>query len=106
MNDGSRTDVENHPGHCCKALPYLLIIRRLTDLHHVCSVSHISVGLVISGCHHRISIPAYSIEQQRWQSDVPENEMSLLSLISKNDAHSLGRRVTKWLFFKNLLTVQ
>jgi hypothetical protein len=49
---------------------------------------------------HRINIPAYAIEQ-RWQSDVPKNEMLLMSLIFKNDARSLARRATMWLSLKN-----
>jgi hypothetical protein len=36
---------------------------------------------------HRISIPAYAIEQQLQRSGVPKNEMSL---IFKNDARSLS----------------
>jgi hypothetical protein len=32
---------------------------------------------------HRISIPAYTIEQQWWQSGVSKNEMSLMSFIFK-----------------------
>jgi hypothetical protein len=35
---------------------------------------------------HTISIPAYVIEQQWWQSGVPKNEMLLMSLIFKNNA--------------------
>jgi hypothetical protein len=46
---------------------------------------------------HRISIPAYAIKQQWWQSDVPKHKMSL---IFKNDACSLAIRVTMWLSFK------
>jgi hypothetical protein len=53
---------------------------------------------------HRISIPAYAIEQRWWQPGVPKNEMSLMSLIFKTDARSLATRVTTWLSFKNLLT--
>jgi hypothetical protein len=34
-------------------------------------------------CYHRISIPAYAIEQQWWQLGVPKNEMSLMSFIFK-----------------------
>jgi hypothetical protein len=30
------------------------------------------------GYSHRISIPAYAVEQQWWQSGVPKNEMSLI----------------------------
>jgi hypothetical protein len=30
---------------------------------------------------HRISIPAFAIEQQWWQLGVPKNEMSLMALI-------------------------
>jgi hypothetical protein len=33
--------------------------------------------------HHRISIPAYAIEQQWWQLGVSKNEMSLMSVIYK-----------------------
>jgi hypothetical protein len=40
--------------------------------------------------HHRISILAYAIEQQRWQLGVPKNEISLMSLAFKNDARSLA----------------
>jgi hypothetical protein len=50
---------------------------------------------------HRISIPAYAIEQQWWHSDVPKNKMSLMSLICINGARSFLRRVTMWLYFKN-----
>jgi hypothetical protein len=53
---------------------------------------------------HRISIPAFDIEQQWWQSGVPKNEMSL---IFKYDARSLDllcKLVTTWLSFKSLLT--
>jgi hypothetical protein len=32
--------------------------------------------------HHRISIPAYAVEQQWWQSGIPKNEMSLSVSIS------------------------
>jgi hypothetical protein len=49
---------------------------------------------------HRISNPAYAIEQW-WQSDISKNEMSLMSLIFKNYARSWARRVAKWLSFKN-----
>jgi hypothetical protein len=52
---------------------------------------------------HRISIAAYAIEQQWWQSGVPKDEMSL---IFKNNARSLERPVTMWLSVKNLLTRQ
>jgi hypothetical protein len=41
------------------------------------------------GIDHRITIPAYAIEQEWWQLGVPKNEMSLLSLILNNDTHSL-----------------
>jgi hypothetical protein len=50
---------------------------------------------------HRISIPAYATEQQWWQSGVPKNLMSLVSLIIKNDAFSIAKRVTMWHYFKN-----
>jgi hypothetical protein len=53
--------------------------------------------------YHRISIPAYTTEQQWWQSSVPINEMSL---IFKNDARSLARLVTMWLYFNNLMSCQ
>jgi hypothetical protein len=55
----------------------------------------------IFGSLRKISIPAYAIEQQWWQSDVSKNEMSLMSLIFKNDTRSLVMRVTMWLYFKN-----
>jgi hypothetical protein len=32
---------------------------------------------------HRISIPAYAVEQQRWQSGVSKNKMFLMSFIFK-----------------------
>jgi hypothetical protein len=35
------------------------------------------------GCAHRISIPAYAVEQQWWQSGVPKIEISLVSFIFK-----------------------
>jgi hypothetical protein len=47
--------------------------------------------LILDILNHRISIPAYAIEQQWWQSDVANNEMSLMSLIFKNVARSLAR---------------
>jgi hypothetical protein len=50
---------------------------------------------------HRISIPAYAIEQQEWQSGVPKNEMSLMSLIFNNDASSIAKRDTMWHYFNN-----
>jgi hypothetical protein len=53
----------------------------------------------------RISIPAYAIETTM-MTGVPKNEMSIISLIYKNYARSLARRVTMWLSFKNLLTRQ
>jgi hypothetical protein len=61
--------------------------------HYICNV-------------HRISIPAYAIEQQWWQLGVSKNEMSFISLVFKNDARSIAKRVTMWLSFKNLLTRQ
>jgi hypothetical protein len=51
--------------------------------------------------HHRISIAAYAVEQQWWQSGVPKNEMSLMSFMLKNYARSFARRVTMWLYVKN-----
>jgi hypothetical protein len=39
---------------------------------------------------HRMSIPAYAIEQQWRQSGGPKNEMSLMSLVFKNDAYLCG----------------
>jgi hypothetical protein len=50
---------------------------------------------------HRISIPAYAIEQQCWQSGVPKNEMSLMSLMFKNCAFWIAKPVTMWHYFKN-----
>jgi hypothetical protein len=50
---------------------------------------------------HRINIPTYAIEQQCWQSGVPKNEMSLMSIIFKNSARSLAKCGTMWLFFNN-----
>jgi hypothetical protein len=50
---------------------------------------------------HEISIPPYAIEQQRGQPGVPNNEISLMSLINKNDARLLARWVTMLLPLKN-----
>jgi hypothetical protein len=50
---------------------------------------------------HIISIPAYAIEQQWWQSSVPKKDISLMSLICKNYARSIARRVTMCNSFKN-----
>jgi hypothetical protein len=56
---------------------------------------------------HRISIPAYAIEQQWWQLGVSKNEMSLMSFIFKMMlVIYFGVRVNKWLYFKYLLTRQ
>jgi hypothetical protein len=56
---------------------------------------------LLIGYNHKISIPAYAIEQQYWQSGVPKNEMSLMSLIIKNDARSLAGRVAIFQEFVN-----
>jgi hypothetical protein len=45
-------------------------------------------------------LDAYAIEQQLLQSDVPKKDMSLMSLIFKNDARSLAKRFTMWLSVK------
>jgi hypothetical protein len=53
---------------------------------------------------HRISIPAYAVEQQRWQSGGPK-KLNVISVIYiQNYARSLPKRVNKWLYFKYLLT--
>jgi hypothetical protein len=43
------------------------------------------------GWDHRISIPAYAVEQQRWQSGVPKYEMSLMSSIWINSIYASDR---------------
>jgi hypothetical protein len=40
-------------------------------------------SVILVCCKHRISIPAYAIEQQWWQLGVFKNEMSLMSFIYK-----------------------
>jgi hypothetical protein len=60
-----------------------------------------AVRLSTKALDHRLSIPAYAIKQQRWQSAVPKNKMSLMSLILKDDAFLIAKLVTMWHYLKN-----
>jgi hypothetical protein len=48
---------------------------------------------------HRISIPAYAVEQQSWH-DRRSKKWNVINVIYiQNDARSLPKRVNKWLYF-------
>jgi hypothetical protein len=77
------------PCWCCNPCPFLT---EGAVLHVVCGVRRDPIALSfvytqksdLNVSHtHRIGIPAYGIEQQRWQLGDSKNEMSLMSFIYK-----------------------
>jgi hypothetical protein len=83
-----------HQSYETRKSPWLFGNKMLSAMKICCSilnaVLNIELGLLFS----------LRYRKQWWQSDVPINEMSLMSLIFKNDTRSLVKWVTMWLSFK------